>query len=670
MDQNQPSPPHWRALDIDHEWQVALYLPKRYEDFSEPTTAWSTLPVGERHLLVVEPASIDLQGGTTPRLRLTIPDSILGPCYAYLYGAREELAAASEAIRGGRPGFLCTRKDIDGRTTLAISEIVPEKWIGRIRPVYSVRPKSVSAEDARDLIANHLPGALHRASEHLCREAAFLGDESAITFQVGCDGWALADILDQVHRPSSLEYGTHALKALEHLAALVGLWRARSGSDDVPFVAIKLATIERRMKDTGLALTRDQLAAIGHIQGFLARSKRAHVLISGDVGTGKTAVLGVIAAATVDAGFTVVLVAPTGPLAGQLAGQLREWFPDVPVGLVTGEHQELPEQEGAPIMVGTTAVLGFSISGVGVVMVDEQHRFSREQRETFVANGAHLIEASATCIPRTTALAKYGACEVCELRETPYPKTIRTTFFNESEKRDLFAQIRAFVLAGGQLIVVYPERGDPASEPGDPTRTVRDALPRWQQLTPNAEALTGQDDAETKRAVLQRIRDGITQVLVTTTVVEVGIDLPSVRGVLIMHPQHFGVATMHQIRGRVARLGGTGYCWIYAPERLSSASEARVRALVSTTDGFELSRLDLDLRGWGNLAPDSSEQSGADRSIVFGRPISPGAAEAVMPILDQLAVRRAVARTEGAEGEPGQSSPTRQHQGSARGPMI
>lgn len=642
MDQDQPRTLNWRMLDIDHDWQVPLYLPKRYEDFSDPITAWPALPVGERHLLVVEPSSVDLQGGATPRLRLTIPDSVLGPCYAYLYGSREDLAAASAALGTGPIGIMCTRKDMDGRTTLAIAEIVPKEWIGRIRPVYPVRPKSIAADQARELIAQHLPSTLRRASDHLSREAAFLGDEASITFQIGCGGWLLEDILDQVHRPSSLQYGTHALRAIEHLAALVGLWRARSGSDDAPFVPIKLSTVERRINDTGLALTRDQRTAIGRIQDALAHPKRAHVLISGDVGTGKTAVLGVIAAATVDAGLAVVLVAPTGPLAGQLSGRLREWFADVPVGLITAEVQEFPEQEGAAIMVGTTAVLGYTISGVGVVMVDEQHRFSREQREKFVATGAHLVEASATCIPRTTALAKYGACEVCELRETPYPKVIQTTYFNEFEKRDLFAQVREFVHAGGQLIVVYPERGELESEPGDPTRTVRDALPRWKQVTPSVEALTGQDDAETKRAVIQRMRDGVTQVLVTTTVVEVGIDLPSVRAVLIVHPQHFGLATMHQIRGRVARLGGTGYCWIYAPERLSPRSEARVRALVRTTDGFELSGLDLDLRGWGNLAPDSSEQSGADRSIVFGRPISPGAAEAVLPLIDQLVTGRAV----------------------------
>lgn len=641
-EQATPRAPTWHALDIDEPWQVALYLPRRYDDFSAPVQAWGALPEGERHLLDARPASVDLQGGHAPRLRFRFEDATLGPCYAYLYGTREELQVA-QALSQENPGYLCTRKTQQGRDTLVVTELVDRDWVGGVRPVYAVRPKSLTAAEVRQVIAGMLPRAKARAVQHLCEQASFLGTEADITRALGCEGWRLADVLEQVHRPASVAYAHHSLRAMEHLAALVGLWNARTRNDRRVARPLSLATVGTREAATQLPLTGDQRRAIARIAQLLGQPGRAHVLVSGDVGTGKTAVLGVIAAAVVDAGRSVVVIAPTSPLAAQLADQLRRWFPDLPVGLVTGATTDLPESGTPAICVGTTAILHHALPNIGVVMVDEQHRFSRAQREQFAAAGAHLIEASATCIPRTTALARFGACDVCELRETPFRKEIRTRFFAAEERRALFAEVREFVGGGGQLIVIYPERGEEGSEVVDATRTVRDALPRWKELCPRSEALTGQDDDATKAAVIHRLREGETQVLITTTVVEVGIDVPSVRGVLIMHPQHYGLATMHQIRGRVARHGGVGHCWIYAPERLPPTAEARVRAMLRTTDGFELSALDLDQRGWGNLAADSTEQSGADRSIVFGRPITPESATAVLPLLESVLSRQAPA---------------------------
>ncbi len=408
------------------------------------------------------------------------------------------------------------------------------------------------------------------------------------------------------------------------------------------------------------ALTEGQRAVGAQIAADLAGRHPMNRLVQGDVGAGKTVVALRAMLQAVDAGRQAALLAPTEVLAAQHARSLRALLgplgqagelgaPEIAtrVTLLTGSlgakakrKALLDTQSGeAGIVVGTHALIqdrvGFA--ELGLVVVDEQHRFGVEQRDALRARDApvvpHMLVMTATPIPRTVAMTVYGDLEVSALRELPAGRSpIATTVVPLAEKPSWFGsvwrRVRQEVAAGHQAYVVCPRVGDPKlgedvdTEPPDedtegrrPPVAVLDVLAKLMedQLTGlRLGLLHGKLPAEEKDSVMRAFERGELDVLVATTVVEVGVDVPNATAMVILDAERFGLSQLHQLRGRVGRGSAPGVCLLVTEMPAATAARTRLDAIAETTDGFALAHLDLELRREGDVlgALQSGRRSG------------------------------------------------------------
>ncbi|MCU1710194.1 DEAD/DEAH box helicase, partial [Xanthomonas hortorum] len=523
-----------------------------------------------------------------------------------------------------------------------VDKRIEKEWYGKLRPNYKGRPKGLPGSDLRRLIHQYLeegiPGACERLVEHL----APLGAIHELLEEVGCPSWNLRTLFLQAHRPRTPEYWEHSISALTRLDALAGLHRAKAGGPKPVSNPFRIPTVEERLGSAGISLTDDQTNALAVYRAALAAKKPARVMTLGDVGTGKSLCIFMVAAGIADQGGRSICLFPNSQLAVQMMEDFKQWAPDIEMSLVIGDSDATVNHD-APILIGTTALLSRRLPKVDVVLVDEQHRFSRDQREKKVGRHTHLFEFTATCIPRTEALVRIGLYETVELRQTFAPKTIYTHLhIGQEGRRDLFNLLSSDLKNGGRVLVVYPRKnlddvdvieGLSAREETNPMHTVEGALPGWQAKFGNQVAsITSENTTDEKVATLEAFADDRIKVLVTTTVVEVGLNLPKLYRIVIVDPTRYGLATLHQLRGRVARKGGEGHCELLCGDKLKTEQQDRLEFFCSTTDGFKIAARDLELRGAGDLGSGSDRQSGADFVFLIGRKLNMADFSLVLPI--------------------------------------
>lgn len=373
-------------------------------------------------------------------------------------------------------------------------------------------------------------------------------------------------------------------------------------------------------------LTSAQRRVLDEIETDMAAGPPMMRLLQGDVGSGKTAVAFGVAMAVVHSGGQAALMAPTEILAGQHLRTLQPWCEraGVRIGLLTGATAKgqrasmiaLLEAGSIDLIVGTHALLTDDVrfANLGLVIIDEQHRFGVEQRALLRRKGEqpHLLVMTATPIPRTTALCAYGELEVSIIDELPPgrepPETRLLT--GKTGLQKIRAGITRRVAAGDQVFVVCPLVE--ASERLDVTdvEATADAL---RQLMPETEiaVVHGRMTSKDKDEVMTRFRGGQARVLVATTVIEVGVDIPTARLMVIEHAERFGLAQLHQLRGRVGRGGGTSWCLLHTGARRGSDVHQRLSVMTETTDGFVIAERDLAFRGPGEVF--GTRQAGAPR---------------------------------------------------------
>ena len=361
-------------------------------------------------------------------------------------------------------------------------------------------------------------------------------------------------------------------------------------------------------------LTGGQRQALKEIVEDLQRLAPMNRLLQGDVGSGKTIVALVAALVAMENGLQVAFMAPTEILAEQhfanISGLLqRSRFR---VSLVTGStpsaarRDQLKDiREGrVQLVVGTHALVQGDVAfeALGLVVIDEQHRFGVLQRATLRAKGLHpdVLVMTATPIPRTLALTVYGDLDVSSIRELPAGRLpIKTAAKPESRRDEVYAFARRELDAGRQMYVVYPLVEE--SEKIDLKAATADTLAR--QVFPQYRVglLHGRMKGEQKEQVMRSFVAGELQILVSTTVVEVGIDVANASIMLVEHAERFGLSQLHQLRGRVGRGAGQSYCILLYQAPLSVESRDRLKAMTDTTDGFEIAERDLRLRGPGDF---------------------------------------------------------------------
>jgi ATP-dependent DNA helicase RecG len=492
---------------------------------------------------------------------------------------------------------------------------VVDAAVAAAAPAWASDPVPAALREARGL-----PG-IHEAARRLHHPASWLGPE---------DG--TERLVDDPAGPwRRLGYGEAFV-----LGAAVARARAAEASRPAAALSIGDADFARLAGRLGFEPTGAQRRAFGEVREDLGRTRPMRRLLQGDVGSGKTAVAAIAAAIAAASGRQAAILAPTEILADQHATRMARTFAAeglrvvrLSAGLPARRRRAIEQglALGTPqIVVGTHALLEdpVRLPRLGLVVVDEQQRFGVHQR--FVLSRAkaeaaaplpHLLVMTATPIPRTLALGLYGDLDVSRIDEMPPGRRpVATEQFGPEERDAAYARLVERVAAGERVYVVCPLVEPSEESPLASAVGVHEELSAT--LSPGAVALLhGRLLPEEKIAAIERFRRGDARVLVSTTVVEVGVDVPEATGVLIDGADRFGLSQLHQIRGRVGRAGGESWALLVRSTHADTAV-ARCRVLCETHDGFRIAEADLAMRGAGD--PFGSRQSGT-AALRFADPI-------------------------------------------------
>ena len=390
--------------------------------------------------------------------------------------------------------------------------------------------------------------------------------------------------------------GAEILRTLKFIEILNYLQKLSVKKTSFPAQIYPLHDISDWLASLPFEPTRDQLSAIKDIASDLQSSLARRRVVMGDVGSGKTLVI--LASAAMNYPRISYLMAPTSILAEQIyAEALRLLPPQIKVLLVKSGDRE-PNFADAHLIIGTHALLYHELAPSNLIMVDEQHRFGSNQREKIARlteNGefrAHFIQFSATPIPRTLSMIQSELVSFSFLKQLPFEKQIKTKILQNDGFAGFMQDLRRELAAGNQAIIVYPLVQQSESSV---YQSLEEAAPFWKAQFADVMITHGSD--KDKEEILRRFRDE-GRLLITTTIVEVGISLPRLSVILIVGAERMGLASLHQLRGRVGRKGQAGRCYLYT--KLKSPPQ-RLREFAATLDGFKVANIDLKNRQGGDL---------------------------------------------------------------------
>jgi ATP-dependent DNA helicase RecG len=440
----------------------------------------------------------------------------------------------------------------------------------------------------------------------LCRDAATLP--------------ARANAIHMLHFPEELadvEIARQRL-ALDEFVELQIQIQSRRENFEARTKALPCGGDNRLMKpflaQLGFKLTAAQTNVLKEIRADMGGAHPMRRLLQGDVGSGKTAVAACTALMALESGFNAALMAPTEILAEQHFRNFTRWFEPlgVKVELQTRSRKivQSPKSKVQSLFIGTHALIesGFAVENLGLVIIDEQHKFGVAQRETLVRKGnyPHLLVMTATPIPRTLGLTLYGDLDVSVIDELPGGRGKIKTFVRTTEKLPkVFEFIREKIAGGRQAYIVYPR----VEATDKDVKAVRQEFENVQRaLAPfPAGLLHGRMKSAEKETVMAAFRVNEIKTVVATSLIEVGVDVPNATVMLIENAEHFGLAQLHQLRGRIGRGAYESFCILISDAKNSEARE-RLKILEETNDGFKIAEADLKLRGPGELL--GQQQSG------------------------------------------------------------
>ncbi|MFG2745512.1 ATP-dependent DNA helicase RecG [Streptomyces chartreusis] len=644
------------------------HYPRRYEERGQ-LTHLADLPMDE-HVTVVAMvadarlhtfASSKAPRGKGQRLEVTITDGS-GRLQLVFFGngvhkPHKELLPGTRAMFAGKVSVFNRRLQLAHPAYELLrgdSEETVETWAGALIPIYPATAKLESWKIGK-AIQTVLPSA---------QEAV---DPLPDTLREGRGLVALPEALLKIHRPhtkADIEDARSRLKWDEAFVLQVALARRRFADAQLPAVARRpgpdglLTAFDARLPFT---LTEGQQKVSKEIFDDLATEHPMHRLLQGEVGSGKTMVALRAMLAVVDAGGQAAMLAPTEVLAQQHHRSIVEMMGELAEGgmlggaeqatkvvLLTGSMGAAARRQAllglvtgeAGIVIGTHALIEDKVQfhDLGLVVVDEQHRFGVEQRDALRGKGKqppHLLVMTATPIPRTVAMTVFGDLETSVLDQLPAGRSpIASHVVPAADKPHFLARtwerVREEVGNGHQAYVVCPRIGDEEDDPKKAGKKkspedeaekrpplavldVADHLAKGPLQGLKVEVLHGRMHPDDKDAVMRRFAAGETDVLVATTVIEVGVNVPNATAMVIMDADRFGVSQLHQLRGRVGRGSAAGLCLLVTEMPEAGAARQRLNAVAATLDGFELSRIDLEQRREGDVL--GQAQSGARTSL-------------------------------------------------------
>lgn len=509
------------------------------------------------------------------------------------------------------------------RLYLSLERRVPAHAVGRIWSRYSGVPGQVSGEKVEAFVEQALQD---ESSSRVCA-ALVLGEtgmsEAALLQAAAAhDGGGfetVAGLLQALHRPLSVLQGRLALECARRLSALAIQAAAlrhhsRPAHPRAP-QPLDLSDIARLAGALPYRLTASQIEVATTVARRMTEPKPLSALLSGDVGTGKTMSFLLPAVAAHRAGSRVAIVTPRTLLADQIAQQLLAHFADARIERVNAGGKI---NDPGAIIVSTPGLATIAQKQgyvPNLLVCDEQHKFSAGAREALVGAHTHLLEVSATPVPRSLAASLYDGLEILNLRECPVAKVITSAVVDKATSgASVIAAIRGALARGERAAMVYPVVSDVSDSTG--RQSVESAFASLSAAFPGkVTMLHGELSDEEIRLNVQRLRSGECPLVIASTVLEIGIDIPSVSVMAVRDADCFGISQLHQLRGRLVRNGGHGD-FMMVVENIAELNEetlARLRAVERTTDGYELAELDLVQRGFGNV--DGTQQTGDSRTL-------------------------------------------------------
>ena len=521
--------------------------------------------------------------------------------------------AASGFVKETKFGM--TLEDPDLEILGQADDEIDSLTVGRIVPIYPLT-EGVGADLVRRTMTTAL-GAVDRLQEALPKG---LRDEYGLI--------GLAEAISYIHFPpdsDALDAARRRLVFDEFFYLQLGLLNRRKNQQEVQASAVVASTgklIDDFYKQLPFELTNAQNRVVNDILNDLQKPVPMNRLVQGDVGSGKTVVAVIALLAAIQSGYQGALMAPTEVLSEQHYRKLVGWFNllHLPVELLTGStkaakrreiHAQLETGE-LPLLVGTHALIQDTVNfhRLGLVVIDEQHRFGVQQRPKLQQKGEHphVLTMTATPIPRTLALTLHGDLDVSQIDELPPGrKAIQTTVLAGRERLKAYELMRREVAQGRQIYVVLPLVEE--SEKLDLKSAIDEHQELQEKVFPEFKVglLHGRMSSAEKDESITQFRDNQTQILVSTTVVEVGVDVPNASVMLIEHADRFGLSQLHQLRGRVGRGAAQSFCLLMSSSKTETARQ-RLKVLEQSQDGFFISEMDMRFRGPGAVL--GTRQSG------------------------------------------------------------
>ena len=569
----------FKKLKIHTLLDLALIVPVGYND----TTLSSALEVGKTLTAEATVEEMGMHGGKL-RVRFFLPQfdqrisSTFFRASPYHYntfkvGSRHTIQGRLEAYRG----------------YLQIPQPRTIKEVGTITAKYKT---TLKVAEIRDMIRTYI------TERNLYNE--------------GLDSREVASLL-RLHFPKSIDevYVDGRLKpehieVLKFIEAYNHLRKLRSKRHDYPALEALTGTIDTFVDGLPFTLTSEQQSVISQIQDDLARQdKAAKRMVVGDVGSGKTMVI--LAAVMMAWPQRSILMAPTSLLALQLYEEAQKYLPtSVAVSLVMQGHTDEGYRD-ADLIIGTHALLYLDdLPSASLVMVDEQHRFGTQQRQMLEAlvsgkgeSKPHYLQFSATPIPRTQAMMESELIDVSLISTTPFDRQVTTRTIGRNDFSALLSHIEKEIDQKHQVLIIYPLVEESVEVP---YQSLDESRAFWEERFEGVYVTHGKD--KDKEAALLAFRDS-GNILLATTVVEVGISLPRLTLIVIVGAERMGLATLHQLRGRVGRNGLESWCYLFS----NSPDNERLQQFARTTNGFDIAKLDLKFRASGDIL-DGTIQSG------------------------------------------------------------
>ena len=636
-----------KKLGISSAEELLMYFPRRYLDFSKTKHIRDTRP-GETVTLQVTIKSI--QSRFSFKSRQTLCESVVQDSTGYLKVTWFNMGYLAKTLKIG--DHIALAGKITNFKGLQLVNPIYEKiegdmlHTGRFVPVYKL-PGTMYQKTLRKIVHAHLP--LARKIPDIIppgtRRSFALPD--------------LATTIQESHFPSAQEKLYSVQRRLIFEELFIQQLAVQENKKlrvllKAPNIPANVELIKKFLSTLPFELTGGQKRALWEIMKDMEQSVPMNRLLQGDVGSGKTVVAAAAALCAVRAGFQVALLAPTEILAVQHYETIQKIFakttPRVKIGLHTqslheidGKSYSLPVFKKAvnngsvSILTGTHALLAGKIhfKTLGLILVDEQHRFGVRQRQYLLSEenrsvttnmpsepyptassanretrirSTHFLSMTATPIPRTLALSMFGELDVSVLSEMPKNrKPIETRLALEEQRLEVYAFLKKQISSGRQVYWVLPHIDESEDEDITSVKEKYDELLYGPYQDLKIGLLHGRMKADDKNAAMLTFKEGKTNILVATSVIEIGVDVPNASCMVIENAERFGLAQLHQLRGRVGRGAHQSYCFAFT-EAVEEESLARIKNFTTISSGFKLAELDLENRGFGTLF--GEEQSG------------------------------------------------------------